>query len=225
VKWGMVMEVKLVVRQGKHAGQVVPVQVPKFYIGRSEECQLRPNSDLVSRHHCVILVEEGLVAVRDFNSKNGTFINGQRVRGEQELKAGDVLGVGPLEFDVQLDVGLGGKKKPKVHSVQEAAARTVESGGSQGGADDEIDLNDWLGGEEAAAETQPIDVSASGTLAISDGGTVSEYKPDPVEPPATKPEEKEKKHTPSKPQGMKRPKAADSQSAAADTLRHFLRRR
>lgn len=150
------MDVKLIVANGKHIGEKIPVSGPKFIIGRSEECQLRPRSDLISRHHCAVVIEEGYVGVRDFGSKNGTFVNGERVRGEQELKNGDRLSIGQLEFLVELVVNVSGKKKPKVHSVQEAAARTVESSGG------ELDLANWLSngdtspGSSAYSETQTI---------------------------------------------------------------------
>ncbi|NIL97048.1 MAG: FHA domain-containing protein, partial [Planctomycetales bacterium] len=81
--------------------------------------------------------------VRDFASKNGTFVNGERVRTERELKTGDHVRLGPLEFEVQLGVTVGGKKKPKVQSVTEAASRTVEAA-----AEEDVDIFDLLGGED-----------------------------------------------------------------------------
>src|SRR6185295_4154930 len=104
------MDLKLRVVEGKNAGQEISVPGSKFFIGRSEDCQLRPGSDLISRHHCVLLVEEGYVGVRDFGSKNGTYVNDERVVGERELKAGDRLSVGPLRFEVHLAHGLAAKK-------------------------------------------------------------------------------------------------------------------
>lgn len=50
------MEAILIVASGKNAGRKIAVRGPKFFIGRAEDCQLRPTSDLVSRHHCVIMV-------------------------------------------------------------------------------------------------------------------------------------------------------------------------
>jgi len=144
------MEIKLVVRGGKHAGTVVPVQLPEFIIGRGEGCQLRPNSERVSRKHCAVVEEEGLAYVRDFNSSNGTFVNDQRVVGKCELKNGDVLKVGNLDFEVQLSVSVGGKKKTKIHSVQEAAARLV-----QNSADEDIDVSDWISQQETTVDTSP----------------------------------------------------------------------
>ena len=38
----------------------------------------------------------------DLKSSNGTFVNGVRVNGEQELQSGDLVKVGPLEFAVQI---------------------------------------------------------------------------------------------------------------------------
>ncbi|MFC1597464.1 FHA domain-containing protein [Planctomycetota bacterium] len=150
------MEVTLIVVGGKNAGKEVPVAGPKFFIGRAEDCQLKPHSDLVSRHHCAIMVEEAFVAVRDFGSKNGTQVNGERVQGERELKAGDRITVGDLELEVQLGVGIGGKKKPKVKSVQEAVARTVEVSG-----DDGMDLDSWLADTDTRAP-DPTDTTADG---------------------------------------------------------------
>lgn len=173
------MEVKLVVVGGKHSGQVVPVPHCKFLIGRAEDCHLRAASDLISRHHAVILVEEAFVAVRDFASRNGTFVNGQRIQKEQELKTGDHLKVGPLEFEVRLDVPVAGKKKPKVHSVQEAAARTVEN--VQSTPDDEPDLGDWLDDDDDAlasretrtAESPVVDTTATVGPQIGDTTALS----------------------------------------------------
>ena len=77
------MELTLKVISGKHAGQKLRIPAPKFLIGRGEDCQLRPNSDLVSRHHCVLLVGSGGAVIRDLNSRNGTFVNDQKVAGDQ----------------------------------------------------------------------------------------------------------------------------------------------
>lgn len=133
------MDVKLVVASGKHAGQAVVVSVPQFVIGRGPDCQLRPSSREISAHHCAILVEQGRALVSDLNSATGTFVNGTRVAAPQELKNGDRLRIGQLEFEVQLTVTIGGKKKPKIRSIQEAAARTVASA-----ARDEADVAGWL---------------------------------------------------------------------------------
>ena len=51
------MSVKLKVLRGASAGKEVAVRGPRFFIGRSEECNLRANSDAISRQHCAIIID------------------------------------------------------------------------------------------------------------------------------------------------------------------------
>lgn len=218
------MEVKLIITGGKKAGQEISITAPKFFIGRAKDCQLRLGSDLISRHHCVILVEEDFVAVRDFGSKNGTYVNDQRVRTEQELATGDQLKVGSLAFEVQLVVGLGGKKKPKVRSVQEAAARTAHS--PKPPADDDVDLADWFGDEEDAAagsastETQTIEAAHTEIV----GGKAADVPDAPEEDPERKPKEKKEEGKSVGVSKSTKITAASTQDAAAEALKNFRRR-
>ena len=85
------MDLKLKVLEGKNAGKEIPVHSKKFLIGRAEDCNLRPGSELISRHHCVLLVEDGYLGVRDFGSKNGTWINGRRI------SSAEVVWVQPMD--------------------------------------------------------------------------------------------------------------------------------
>ena len=74
------LTVELKVLEGRQQGKTIPLNVRQFLIGREEDCHLRPNSDLVSRHHCVFTVDDFTVRLRDLGSTNGTFVNGQPVR-------------------------------------------------------------------------------------------------------------------------------------------------
>jgi pSer/pThr/pTyr-binding forkhead associated (FHA) protein len=209
------MEVQLKVLVGSSAGQTIKVPGPKFYIGRSEDCQLRPRSDLISRHHCAIIVEGDYVAVRDFGSKNGTYVNDQRVSSEQELKPGDRLKVGPLEFEVHYDLGsLGGPKRSKVSSIKEAAARTADSGVVKKPAADDpdgIDLSEWLGEDLVnEGDTREMRAPSESTEIKLDATGSGEH---PVAPP--KPGDE--KPTPQK------NAASGSDEAAAEMLRKLRR--
>ena len=94
------MKVELKVVSGSRAGMVIPITGSQFMIGRAEDCQLKPRSELISRYHCALLTETSYVAVRDLGSKNGVYVNGERIGVEQELKNGDRLAIGPLEFEI-----------------------------------------------------------------------------------------------------------------------------
>ena len=54
----------------------------------------------VSRRHAIIRSRSGRYQVTDLNSTNGTFVNGQRVKGSAELERGDELRIGSVRFVV-----------------------------------------------------------------------------------------------------------------------------
>ena len=213
------MEVQLKILVGSSAGQKIKIAGPKFYIGRSEDCQMRPRSDLISRHHCALIVEGDYVAIRDFGSKNGTFLNGERVTSEQELKQGDHLKVGPLEFEVCIKPsGIGGAKRPKVRSIKEAAARTADSQPADSSqSPDDIDLSEWLGedlvGESDTREMPAANETAEVSLDLTESGS------DPIPPP--QPGEEGKSSDSSNKPGTE----SGSDDAAAEMLRKLRRYR
>ncbi len=67
-------------------------------IGRSTGADFIVDAPLVSRVHCrLTVVPDGALEVRDLESTNGTFLNGQRV-ATALLSSGDRLGVGRIEL-------------------------------------------------------------------------------------------------------------------------------
>ena len=150
------MQVQLKVVNGKQSGQLITINRPKFMIGRAEDCQLKSRNELISRYHCVILTEEGYVGVRDLGSRNGVFVNGSRIEEETELHNGDTLTIGPLEFETLISVAMSTGKKPKVESIAEVVARTVEQSSLAAAAKGGDDVSNWLLSEEAA-EASPVE--------------------------------------------------------------------
>ena len=53
----------------------------------------------MSRRHFQIVTEGGGYILRDLGSKNGTFLNGEKVWKETELKSGDIIKAGTEEFE------------------------------------------------------------------------------------------------------------------------------
>src|SRR5262245_19562407 len=59
-------------------------------IGRGDDCDLRlppsyGHAD-VSRHHCLIEIEPETVRIRDLGSRNGTFVNGEKIGQRASLQ-------------------------------------------------------------------------------------------------------------------------------------------
>lgn len=67
-------------------------------VGRGDECELVLDSRQVSRVHAIIEAMNGCFRLLDEGSRNGTYVNGRRVRGQQELRVGDVIRFGDREF-------------------------------------------------------------------------------------------------------------------------------
>ncbi len=93
----------VVITPGKTEGKVIPITLSQFVIGRDPQCNLRPASALISKRHCALLVRDGKIFLRDFDSTNGTFLNDQPVKGEVEVKNEDRLKVGPLLFGIRAE--------------------------------------------------------------------------------------------------------------------------
>lgn len=97
------MKLSLMVTEGVHAGQVIPVAGVSLLIGRGPQCQVRPSSPAVAERHCNLTLRGERAFVRDLDSRGGTFLNDRQLRGEIELRDGDFLRIGPLVFVIQLE--------------------------------------------------------------------------------------------------------------------------
>src|SRR5579883_2778098 len=70
-------------------------------VGRDRACDVVLGAGGVSRKHCVLeRTRDGGVVLRDLGSKNGTFVNGERVE-KAKLREGDKLGVGEASLRVE----------------------------------------------------------------------------------------------------------------------------
>jgi EAL domain-containing protein (putative c-di-GMP-specific phosphodiesterase class I) len=76
----------------------VPMLTLPFSIGRLPGLGLTLPSDLVSQHHAEIDRQGSALRLRDLGSANGTFLNGQRLSGEQPIEEGDILHFSRFEF-------------------------------------------------------------------------------------------------------------------------------
>jgi len=69
-------------------------------IGRDVSSDICLDDSRVGGFQCLLDQEAGNVFVLDLGTKNGTFVNGERVK-RAELRPGDTLTVGRIDFVVQ----------------------------------------------------------------------------------------------------------------------------
>lgn len=97
----------LVIQTGKNKGRKIAISDREVTIGRDETCLVRLSSEDVSQRHCIIKSSSAGPLVRDLGSQSGTVVNDQVIKNEQLLRHGDVLQIGPVQFQVTFD------KQPK----------------------------------------------------------------------------------------------------------------
>ena len=79
------------------SGEAVAILDGVAVIGRDRESDLVVSGPAVSRRHSIVRRSIRGYVLTDV-SRNGTFVNGRRVRGARHLRAGDVLRIGDEEF-------------------------------------------------------------------------------------------------------------------------------
>jgi hypothetical protein len=90
------MDARLVIVKGKASKSEISLKLPTI-IGRSREADLKIAHPMISRQHCQLYEEGGLLKVRDLGSLNGVHVEGQQV-SEAVLPPESTFTVGPLTF-------------------------------------------------------------------------------------------------------------------------------
>jgi predicted component of type VI protein secretion system len=100
---------------------------PATAIGRWEDNDIMVDDRWVSRYHAQIHHEGDRYIIKDLGSKNGTFVNGQRIAEPQVLVDGDQIQVTPLVVLTFVDYGatapLPGETQPPGLELDLAARR------------------------------------------------------------------------------------------------------
>jgi DNA-binding winged helix-turn-helix (wHTH) protein len=82
--------------------RAIPIAGGEHIVGRDPGCPLWIDSSFVSRRHARLIVAPGAVMLEDLGSRNGTFLNGERISGRRTLSQGDEIRVGPATFVLHL---------------------------------------------------------------------------------------------------------------------------
>jgi predicted component of type VI protein secretion system len=93
---------KLVVLSASMAGRSHELKVDKTTIGRVDDNTFQIAEPSVSSHHCEVLLQGNTVVIKDLNSTNGTFINGEKIT-ESALKPGQTLRLGQIELRLETE--------------------------------------------------------------------------------------------------------------------------
>jgi predicted component of type VI protein secretion system len=207
----------------KMEGKAIPITLAQFVIGRDPQCQLRPASAVISKRHCAVLVREGKVFVRDFDSTNGTFVNEEQVKGEVPVKDGDELRIGPINFVVKIETTAPvnkptpappAKKLTPVPAPAAEKAATETAVATKQGGDSDDDIAAMLLSLQDDGPPSPGGLQSE----VPEGSTVMDI-PAPAAAGA-EPAKDDKNKTPStKPLQM-----GDTRSAAKNILEKYMRR-
>ena len=95
--------VSLIIAEKNAAPQTRQFDQAEITIGRVSGNDVVLAKSNISKRHCRFYQSGKGWAVEDHNSTNGTYLNGKRLQGSQELQAGDKLNVG--DFTLELRAG------------------------------------------------------------------------------------------------------------------------
>jgi len=84
----------------RYDGQEYQLTQRQTLAGRSRRCVIVLNSRLASREHCVFERSGAALTLIELGSKNGTWVNGERVTRRRQLAKGDEIRIGSDHLEV-----------------------------------------------------------------------------------------------------------------------------
>src|SRR6516162_4070073 len=116
---------KLVLLSAGMTGRTHELKTEKTTVGRVEDNTFQIAEPSVSSHHCEVLLKGTDVIVKDLNSTNGTFINGEKI-AEAPLKPGQILRLGQVEIRLETDAAPAAPKKLSQTMVMQRGVSLTE---------------------------------------------------------------------------------------------------
>lgn len=172
------------VTSGADAGKTARLAPLPFVVGRKKGASLQLQDEDLSNEHCMVVEDQGVLHLVDLGSTNGTFLDGERLRGRAQLRPGVTIRLGAgLTLEV---VGPGGAKPSARKASAEGSARSARpksaraerpepepealSAETPAEAVDEVQDLDALGGDESDEAPAPRGApSARGAPARASG--------------------------------------------------------
>jgi predicted component of type VI protein secretion system len=95
-------------------------------IGRSWKAEIRVDGPQVEEQHCLVYLQSGRLAVKDLQSRSGTYVNGERIV-QRTLQVGDKLRIAGFTFRVSCL----GSRTPQATSQASADEPYTPAGGHE----------------------------------------------------------------------------------------------
>ena len=111
---------RLVVLSEGFTGLSYELKVEKTTVGRLDDNAFQIPEQSVSSHHCEVVQRGNDIVVRDLNSTNGTFINGEQIT-EAALRPGQILRLGQVEL--RLEIGTAPSAAPAAAAAPPTAGK------------------------------------------------------------------------------------------------------
>ena len=112
---------KLIISHGDGPPLAVELHHEYTHLGRTEDNELSLPEPSISSRHCVFILSGPDVIVRDLNSSNGTYVNGEQI-SEVILRPGDNIQVGVIDIKF-----VPGVRRPKLSQTSLAAAAATRA--------------------------------------------------------------------------------------------------
>lgn len=111
---------------GPRAGHIYKLQTGKNLLGRSPRCDIKIDSQSVSKEHATLFVTDDSLILTDLSSRNGTYINGVRIQSKK-LHSGDRFSIHDILFDVLTDTELKQQNQSTSHQKSVALPAWIEN--------------------------------------------------------------------------------------------------
>jgi len=121
------MAARLTFLTGSRAGTALDLPEGNSTIGRApdSDIQFSPNEVLVSANHATLRFLDGAYVLHEEGSRNGTFVNGERLTEDRVLEHGDLVQFGAGGPGCRFVVGSGPQPMPTLNPTELARASEV----------------------------------------------------------------------------------------------------
>lgn len=165
---------KLIIEDDAGKTIVVPLARDEITIGRKEGNTIRLTERNVSRFHARLTRQNGHVFIQDCESYTGVRINGDRIRGQVEVREGDLIEIGDYHLALQAEgakPALAGAQPPTAaHPTTPMTAASSGAFGVPGAEDEEHDQ--FAGDTQRWEPPDEMDSPLLGSLPTEEGGAL-----------------------------------------------------